>query len=169
MVFAVGFAMSALIPRDAVVSTTAWIIAFSIGFASTPISITIAITRFRLYDIDRIVSRTVTYALVIGLLLAVYTGATVLSTEILPVDSDLTVAAATLAAAALFTPLRRAIQRRIDRRFNRSRYIAQQEMDSFTGKLRDTTDLAVLHADLGGVIERTLQPTSIGLWIRGPA
>jgi hypothetical protein len=89
-------------------------------------------------------------------------GAAVLSTEILPAGSDLTVAAAPLAAAALFTPLRRTIQRRIDRRFNRTRHVAQQ-IESFTGRLRDTTDLAILHADLGGVIQRTLQPDSIGI------
>lgn len=166
VVFAVGYALSALIPGDGWETLTAWNIAFSAGFALIPISIAIAITRFRLYDIDRILSRTVTYGLVIGLLLALYTGATVLSTEVVPVDSNLTTAAATLASAALFTPLRRRIQRRIDRHFNRTRYVAQQEMESFTGRLRDPTNLAILHADLGGVVQRTLQPASIGIWVR---
>jgi hypothetical protein len=127
-----------------------------------------AVLRYRLYDIDRIVSRTVTYALVVGLLVAVYAGAAALLTRVLPVESDLAVAAATLAAAALLTPLRRSIQHRVDRRFNRTRYIAEQEMESFTGRLRDTTDVAALQADLEAVIQRTLQPATIGVWIRIP-
>jgi hypothetical protein len=125
------------------------------------------VLRYRLYDIDRIVSRTVTYTLVVGLLLSVYTAAAALLTRVLPVESDLAVAASTLTAAALFTPLRRSIQRRVDRRFNRTRYIAEQEMESFTGSLRDTTDVAVVQADLEAVIHRTLQPATLGIWIRG--
>jgi hypothetical protein len=89
-------------------------IAFTLGTAAIPAAIAVAVLRYRLYDIDRIVSRTVAYTLVVGLLLAVYTAAAALLTRILPAESDLAVAAATLTAAALFTPLRRGIERRVD-------------------------------------------------------
>lgn len=167
VVFATGYAGSALIPGDRWTSSTVFSVAFAIGFALIPISIAVSIARFRLYDIDRIVSRTVTYALVIGLLVAVYTGATVVLTEVLPVDSNLAVAAATLAAAALFTPLRRRVQRIVDRRFNRTRYQAERELDAFGARLRDATDIQAVQADLIDVIHRTLQPSAVGLSIRG--
>lgn len=137
-----------------------------IGAVTLPIGLVVAITRHRLYDIDRVVSRTVTYTVVIGLLIAVYALAVVLLTQVLPVDSALAVAASTLAAAALFTPLRRRVQRVVDGRFNRTRYRSEKELEAFTGRLRGTTDIDRLYDDLEGVVHRTLQPASFGVWIR---
>ena len=138
-------------------------------FALVPVSIVFAITRNRLYDIDRIISRTLSHALVIGALLAVYTGALAFLTEILPLQSELAVAASTLASAVLFNPLRLRIQAWVDRRFNRPRYVAERELDLFTGRLKAATELAALEIDLFGLVNRTLQPSAMGLWIRKPA
>lgn len=140
-----------------------------VAIVALPVSIAVAVLRYRLYDIDRIVSRTVTYTLLIGVLAAVYGGAVALLTQVLPVDSNLAVATATLAAATLFAPFRRRIQRTMDRRFNRTRYQAEQELDAFGTRLRDTTDVHGVETDLAAVIERTLQPTSVGVWIRTPS
>ena len=145
-----------------------WIhlLAASIG-AISPLTLGVGLFRYHLYDLDGIISRTVTYALVIGLLAAVYAGATVLMTEVLPLDSTLAVAASTLAAAALFTPLRRQVRKLVDRRFNRTRYQAEKEVEAFTTRLRDTTDIDTVQADLVDVISRTLQPSTVGVWIKG--
>jgi hypothetical protein len=130
-----------------------------------PVSVGIAITRYRLYDIDRIISRTLSYAL-IGLALgAVYAGLVVVLGTTLSPRSDLTVAASTLVAAAAFSPVRRHIQRVVDRRFNRPRYHAQQELLAFAQHLRGQTDLNAVADDLLGVIDRSLQPSSVTLWI----
>jgi hypothetical protein len=139
------------------------------ALALIPFSITGAIIRYRLFEIDRIISRTLSYAAVVGALLAVYTAALALLTQILPLQSDLAVAASTLAVAALFNPLRRSIQAWVDRRFNRTRYVAEWELDLFTGRLKDITEPAVVETDLFGLVHRTLQPSGISLWIREPA
>lgn len=139
-----------------------------LGVLGIPITAGLAVARYRLYDIDRIVSRTVTYAVVVGLLLAVYAGAVTLLTQVLPIDSNLPIAVSALAAAALFNPFRRRIQHRVDRRFNRTRYEAQRELEAFTARLRGTTDAGEVQADLTDVIDRTLQPSQVGLWIRDP-
>ena len=135
-------------------------------FSLVPVSIVLAITRYRLYDLDRIISRTLSYAIVIGGLLAVYAGALALLTQILPLQSDLAVAASTLGAAALFNPLRSRVQALVDRRFNRTRYVAEGELDLFTNKLKETTELVGVEADLFDLVHRTLQPSGVGLWIR---
>jgi hypothetical protein len=139
----------------------------AVAFASVPLSITVAITRYRLFDIDRIISRTVTYTLVVGVLVAVYTAAVGVLAQVLPIESDLAVAAATVTAAALFNPLRRRIQRWVDRRFNRTRYVAERELETFTDRLRDTTEIDTVTTDLLAVVHRTLQPSAMGVWIRG--
>ena len=131
-------------------------------------SLVVAVTRFRLYEIDRIVSRTVSYTLVVGLLAGVYGAVWVVASEWLPLDSDLAVASATLAAAALFTPVRRRVQRMVDRRFNRSRYEADRVVEEFGGRLREGADLEMIPRHLEAVIRDTLQPTSVGVWIRQP-
>jgi steroid 5-alpha reductase family enzyme len=131
-----------------------------------PTGIGIAIFRYRLYDFDRIFSRTVTYTLVIGLLLGVYALASVLLTQVLPVDSSLAVAASTLAAAALFTPLKRRLQRGVDRRFNRVRYQAERELEAFTNRLQQINRDEPVEADLTALLARTLQPSAVGVWIR---
>ncbi len=136
-----------------------------IGSITLPVALSIAVLRYRLYDIDRIVSRTVTYTLVVGLLVAVYTVGVALVTTVVPAESDLAVVASTLTAALLFTPLRRQVQKRVDRRFHRTRYSADHEVAWLTGKLRDTTDSRVMMASLGTVVERTLAPTTVGMWL----
>ena len=138
-------------------------------FALVPVSIVVAITRYRLYDLDRIISRTVSYAVVIGALLAVYAGALAFLTQILPLQSDLAVAGATLGAAALFNPLRSRVQALVDRRFNRIRYVAEKELDSFTNRLKETTELETVEADLFELVRRTLRPAVFGLWIKEPS
>ncbi len=115
-----------------------WVV--SIAVAAIPISILFAVLRYRLYDIDRILSRTVSYVIVIGLLAGVYLLGLTAMTNFLPSDSSLSVAASTLAVAALFNPLRRRVQAGVERRFNRSRYDAQQVMERFSGSLRQDVD-----------------------------
>jgi hypothetical protein len=131
-----------------------------------PVTIGIAITRYRLYEMDRILSRTVTYTVVIILLTAVYFGVIAVLTTVLSSDSPLAVAASTLAAAALFTPSRRRVQGWVDRRFNRSRYDVQQVMDGFTDSLRHEVDDAEVVRGWLGVVAQTMQPSFAGVWIR---
>jgi hypothetical protein len=133
---------------------------------SIPVSIGIAITRFRLYDIDRIVSRTVAYALVALIVGGVYAGVVVLLGSVVGPQSDLAVAASTLAAAAVFRPVRRRVQHAADRRFNRPQYHAQREVAAFAQHLRGQVELIAVSDDLLGVIDRTVQPSSLALWIR---
>jgi hypothetical protein len=135
-------------------------------FSLVPISIVLAITRYRLYDLDRIISRTLSYTIVIGALLALYTGALALLTQVLPEQSDLAVAASTLAAIAIFTPIKRRIQAWVDRRFNRTQYVAEQELYRLTERLKEIVDLAALETDVNGVVRRTLQPSAVHVWIR---
>jgi hypothetical protein len=140
--------------------------AWSIGVASIPVAVTMAITRHRLYEIDRLISRTVSYAVIIGLLAAVYAlGLTGLST-LLDAESPLVVAASTLAAAALFNPLRRRVQAIVDHRFNRSHYDAEVVVSVFTGSLRDEVDPKRLLGGWIAVVEETMHPVSAGVWVR---
>ena len=103
---------------------------------------------YRLYDIDRIISRTLAYAIVTGLLVGVYAGLVLLTTQVLRVHSSVAVAAATLAAAALFNPVRRRVQKAVDRRFNRARYDADQTVAAFAARLKDAVDLDSVRDDL---------------------
>lgn len=130
------------------------------------IAIGVAILRYRLFDIDRIISRTVSYALVVGVLALVVLGLVTLFAAFLPSDDPLVVAVATLAAAALFNPVRRRVQALIDRRFNRSRYDSIRVIDDFTGCLRDRVDPEGVVDDWVGVVEETMQPTAVGVWVR---
>ena len=111
------------------------------GFAALPVGIGVGILRYRLYDIDRIISRTLAYAIVTGLLVGAYAGLVLLATRVLSVHTPVAVAAATLAAAALFNPLRRWVQQIVDRRFNRARYDADQTVAVFAARLKDAVDL----------------------------
>ena len=139
----------------------------ALAFVAFPVAIGVAVTRYRLYDIDRVVSRTIGYAVVIGLLVGVYLAVVALLTSVLPLQSNLAVASATLASAALFAPVRRRVQRFVDRRFNRTRYEADRELEAFTARIRDTTEVDAVRADLVEVIDRTLQPAFGGVLIRG--
>lgn len=131
-----------------------------------PVSIAVAITRYRLYEIDRLVSRTVSYLLVVGLLAAVFIGAVTAAGSLLQTESDLAVAASTLAVAALFNPLRKRVQDWVDRRFNRSRYDASKVMDGFSGSLRDEVDPDRVVEGWVGVVSATMQPAAAGVWVR---
>jgi hypothetical protein len=139
---------------------------FGLSLAAIPISIAIAVLRYRLYDLDRIVSRTVTYAVVAALLIAAY-GLVVLGLgSFLGRDNPLAIAAATLAAAALFNPLRHRVRGWVDRRFNRSRYDAEQVVEGFVSSMRDRVDPEGLIEGWVGVATETMQPTAVGAWVR---
>jgi hypothetical protein len=130
-----------------------------------PASMGVAIFKYRLYDIDRIISRTLAYAIVTGLLVGVYAGLVLLATQVLRFHSTVAVAAATLAAAALFNPVRRRVQRVVDRRFNRARYDADQMVTAFAARLKDAVDLDSVRDDLAGVVQQALEPAHLSVWV----
>jgi len=134
------------------------------GLAALPAGMGVAILRYRLYEIERIISRTLAYTIVTGLLLGVYAGLVLLATRVLLVSSPVAVAGSTLAAAALFTPVRRRVQRVVDRRFNRVRYDADRMVEAFAARLKDATDLDTVRADLAGVVNRALEPAHVSVW-----
>ena len=125
-----------------------------------------AILRYRLYDIDRIISRTIAYGLLTVLLGFAYAGVVLGLGRLLPQGSGLVVAAATLAVAAVFQPARRRIQAGVDRRFNRRRYDSAQTITVFSARLREQVDLDTLSVELLAVVEQTMQPTQASLWLR---
>jgi hypothetical protein len=135
------------------------------GWAALPVSIGVAILRYRLYDIDRIISRTLAYAIVTGLLVGVYAGLVLLATHVLSFHTPVAVAAATLAAAALFTPLRRRVQRVVDRRFNRARYDADRTVAAFAAQMKDALDPDAVQAGLTGAVHQALEPAHVSVWI----
>jgi hypothetical protein len=141
----------------------------AVAFAALPASIGVAILRYRLYDIDRIISRTLAYGLVTGLLVGVYAGLVLLATQVLGFASTWAVAGSTLAAAALFTPVRRRVQRIVDRRFNRARYDAETIVAAFSERLKDAVELAAVRADLITVTHQTLEPAHVAVWLRDVA
>jgi hypothetical protein len=142
-----------------------WVMVF-LMMLTFPLTFGIAILRYRLYDIDRIVSRTVTYAAVAGLLAATYFGVVALLTTLLPPSSPLAVAGSTLVVAALFSPVRRRMHDVVDRKFNRTRYDAQQVADRFSQGLQDDTGQGELTSGLLGVVSETMQPSVLSLWVR---
>jgi hypothetical protein len=133
--------------------------------ALVPVAIGIAILRYRLYDIDRVISRTLAYAIVTGLLVGVYAGLVLLTTQVFRIHTPVAVAASTLAAAALFNPLRRRVQRAVDRRFNRARYDADQTVAAFAARLKDAVDLDAVRDDLASAVHQALEPAHVSLWI----
>jgi hypothetical protein len=137
----------------------------SVGILALPVSIGVAILKYRLYDIDRIISRTLAYAIVSGLLVGVYAGLVLLATRVMSLHSTVAVAAATLAAAALFNPLRRRVQRAVDRRFNRARYDADLTVAAFAARLKDAVDLDAVREDLAGAVQKALEPAHISVWM----
>jgi len=141
------------------------------GWAALPVGMGVAILRYRLYDIDRIISRTLAYAIVTGLLVGVYAGLVLLATQALPVSlsTPVAVAGATLVAAALFNPLRRRVQRVVDRRFNRARYNADKIVAAFAARLQDAVDLDAVQGELAGAVHQALEPAHVSLWINGGA
>ena len=135
------------------------------GIFSLPVCISFAILKYHLYDIDRLISRTLSYTLVTGLLIGVYAGIVTLATRVLPFPSPVGVAASTLIVAALFNPLRRRVQRVVDRRFNRARYDAEATVAAFAARLKDAIDLDSVRDDLASVVQRTLEPVHLSVWM----
>ena len=137
-----------------------------IGLAALPVGIGVGILKYRLYEIDRIISRTLAYAIVTSLLVGVYAGLVLLATQVLRFHSSVAVAVSTLAAAVLFSPLRRRVQHAVDRRFNRARYDADQTVTAFAARLKDAVDLDSVRDDLAAVVENALEPAHVSVWIR---
>lgn len=138
-----------------------------VALAVIPVTITVAITRYRLFDIDRLISRTVSYTLVVVVLGLVFTaGAIWIPASLGLVDSPVLVAGSTLAVAAMFNPVRKRLLRVVDRRFNRARYEAERVFADFASGLQDATNTTSLKQQTVEVISRTVQPSSIGVWVR---
>jgi hypothetical protein len=138
-----------------------------------PLATGIAVVRYRLYDIDRLINRTLVYGLLTALLGGVYAATVLVLGQVFGgVGKDppsWAVAGATLAVAALFQPARRRIQRAVDRRFNRRKYNAVKTVEVFSARLRDEVDLDTLSAEVLAVVDQTMQPTMASLWIRQSA
>ncbi len=140
------------------------------GLLATPVAIGIAILRYRLYEIDRLISRTIGWAAVTGILAAVFVVLVVtLQALLTPItdESTIAVAASTLVAFALFQPLRRRVQHAVDRRFDRARYDGERVSAAFAERLRDQVDLVGLERDLGSTVSAALSPASTVVWLRG--
>jgi hypothetical protein len=150
--------------------TSVGYVVVELGVLGIPISIGIAILRYRLYEIDTIINRTLVYGSLTTTLVALYFGGIVVLQRIFVVltgeKSTLAVVASTLVIAALFNPLRRRMQWFVDRRFYRSKYDAAKTLEAFSVKLRDETDLDALSDDLVGVVRETMQPAHVSLWLR---
>lgn len=134
-----------------------------------PLAVAVAVLRYRLYDLERVISRTVSYALVTGMLVGLYLGGVALLTDVLPFSSTLGTAISVLVAVALFAPLRRKMQATVDRRFNRARYDAAATVGDFAARLREQVDLDVVRDDLLAAVTVTVQPRTALLWLREPA
>jgi MFS family permease len=145
----------------------AWLNNFlSIGFVALPAGIGIGILKYRLYEIDRLISRTLAYAIVTGLLIGVYAVLVTLAHAVVSFRSPLAVALATLAAVALFNPLRRRVQRAVDRRFNRAHYDAEATIAAFADRMRDATDLDEIRRDLLAVAYQVVEPAHVSVRVR---
>ncbi|HEY8729082.1 MAG TPA: hypothetical protein VIL94_05830 [Acidothermaceae bacterium] len=161
----VGFAFQLTLSTSHVSGLRALGVIGYLGVIAVPLSIGVGILKYRLYDIDRLISRTLSYAGVTAILVGVYVAVVTLTTRALPLSSPIGVAASTLVVAALFSPLRRRAQRLIDHRFNRARYDADATVAAFASGLRDAVDLAQIQRDLVDVVNRSVQPSHVGVWI----
>jgi hypothetical protein len=137
-----------------------------LAMSALPVSIGIGILKYQLYEIDRLVSRTLSYAILTALLVGVFIGLIALTTDALALSGRVGVAASTLAAAALFNPLRIRVQRLVDRRFNRARYDAEATVAAFTARLRDAVEIDAIRTDLLEVVNRAVEPTHASVWIK---
>jgi len=155
VVFGSGFSTASRIIGDLAV----------LGIALLPISFGVAILRYRLYEIDRLISRTLSYALLTALLVGTFAGIVLLATRVLPFSSPVAVAASTLAAAALFNPLRTRVQRLVDRRFNRARYDRDALVAAFSARLRDAVDSETVLAELASAASNAVEPMHVSIWV----
>ena len=141
-----------------------------VSFTAVPIAVGFAVLRYRLYDIDIVINRTLVYGSFTGVLALVYLGSVVMLQGLFRAltgqESTLALVASTLPIAALFSPLRRRVQGFVDRRFYRRKYDARKTLEAFSAKLRDETDLDALNAELVGVVRETMQPVHASLWLR---
>jgi hypothetical protein len=154
-------------------SGSAWSLAVNdvispLGFAALPFCTGVAVLKYRLYAIDRIISRVISYAVISAVLAGLFAGLVLLATQVAQVHTPVGVAVATLAAAALFNPLRRRVQRAVDRRFNRSRYNAEAVIAGFTARLRGTVDLDAVRDDLAAAVDQAFEPVHVSVWLPGP-
>jgi hypothetical protein len=161
---AIAFVALALGPQ-AGLSPAALKVPFGLALVCLYTAIAVAVLKHRLYDIDRIISRTLAYAIVTGLLVGVYAALVLLATQVLRFHTPVAVAAATLAAAALFAPVRRRVQRAVDRRFNRARYDADHTVAAFAARLKDAVDRDAVRHDLATVVHQALEPAHVSVWI----
>jgi hypothetical protein len=169
-----GFSAAFLLQFSARINEIGWLLGF-LGFFFFPVAVGIAILRYRLYEIDIIINRTLVYGTLTAILLGVYFGGVTATQAILRTLTDqqelpqLLIVASTLVIAALFNPLRRRIQSFIDRSFYRKKYDASKTLEGFSKKLRNETDLEALRSDLVGVVRETMQPAHVSLWLRPDA
>ena len=162
-----GLVIGTLVPGSGD-SGLAWIPAM-VAFPTVPIAIGIAVLRYRLYDIDRIISRTISYGVVSAMLVAVYAGLVLVLQGPLGAitgGDTVAVAASTLAAAALFQPVRRRTQAAVDHRFNRARYDAERTIDALAARLRDEMDLPIVRSAVVDAVALSVEPTAASLWLR---
>jgi hypothetical protein len=152
-------------PANTWIGTVIWSMLFLTPVAGIPLACVVAVLKYRLYDLGRIVSRTVSYAIVTGLLLGVYAGLVLLATGLTGRTSPVAVAGATLAAAALFGPLRSRVQHRVDRRFNRARYSAERMLAAFAARLTEELDADAVTEDLARSVHAALEPAHISIWL----
>jgi hypothetical protein len=160
--FLVAALISALASGD---SASPWQVVGTLGLAVLPVCVGVAVLKYRLYEIDRIISRVISYAVVTAVLGGVFAGLVLLATQALPVKTAAAVAVATLAAAALFNPLRRRVQHAVDRRFNRTRYNAEAMAAAFAARLRRTVDLETVQGDLVEVVYQAFEPSHVSVWL----
>lgn len=146
--------------------TAIWDVIWGLAVLALPVAIGFSVLRYRLYDIDRIVSRTLSYLVVVACLGAVFFVIVAGITSLLPAQSDLAVAASTLAVAALFNPVRRRVQIRVESRFNRARYDAQKVIDAFAASLRGDTDPMGIAIGWREVVTETMEPAAVSVWVR---
>jgi hypothetical protein len=164
-------ALAAALVLVAMLTETPALFGWGLGLCAAvlPLAIGAAVLRYRLYDLDRIISRTLAYGVLTVLLGGGYAGLVLGLGQLLGQNRSLVVAGATLAVAGAFQPARRRIQQVVDRRFNRRRYDAAKTIEAFSARLRDEVDLDALTVELLGVVEQAMQPTSVSLWLRPPA
>ena len=154
------------LPWWSLASSTGWWLTLTI----VPLALSIAVLRYRLYEIDLIINRALVYGVLTAMLVGMYVASIVVLQGLLRAltgqESQLAVVASTLFVAALFNPLKRRIQSLIDRRFYRRKYDAAKTLEAFSAKLKDETDLDALNDDLVGVVKETMQPAHASLWLR---